>query len=170
MHPLVQLAKRAIEEYIINYQIIDPPAPEECPPEMNQKAGVFVSLKEHGELRGCIGTWQPTRASVAEEVIANAIAAATQDPRFLPVRPAELPLLEISVDVLSPLEEVSSMDELDPQKYGVVVEHGGRRGLLLPDLPQVTSAEMQVRIAKQKAGLRPDDPARVFRFTVQRYH
>jgi len=170
MHPLVQLAKRAIEEYITNYKVIDPPVPEKRPPEMNQKAGVFVSLKEHGELRGCIGTWQPTRASVAEEVIANAIAAATQDPRFMPVRPAELPLLEISVDVLSPLEEVAGTDELDPRKFGVVVEHGGRRGLLLPDLPQVTSAEMQVRIAKQKAGLRPEDPAKVYRFTVQRYH
>ncbi len=169
MHPLVQLARRAIKAYVTNQEVI--PAPEGAvrSPEMEGQSGAFVSLKQGGELRGCIGTWQSTQPDVAHEVIANAIAAATQDPRFPPVQPSELDGLEISVDLLSPLQEVRSLDELDPRKYGVVVEQGWRRGLLLPDLPQITSAEAQVEIAKRKAGIGPGEPARLYRFTVGRY-
>ena len=170
MHPLVQLAQQAIALYVSRGEVLAPPDPEERCPEMNQHAGIFVSLKKHGELRGCVGTWQSTQPDVAHEVITNAIAAATRDPRFFPVEPKELADLEISVDMLSPLEEVFSLEELDPQKYGVIVEQGWRRGLLLPDLPQITSPEMQVEIAKRKAGLSPDESARIFRFTVNRYH
>ncbi len=170
MHPLVLLAKQAIEQYTTHEEMLAPPEPEDRCPEMNERAGIFVSLKKHGELRGCVGTWQPTQPDVAHEVTTNAVAAATRDPRFFPVRPEELPDLEISVDMLSPPEEVFSLEELDPKKYGVIVQQGWRRGLLLPDLPQITSPEMQVEIAKRKAGLSPDEEARIFRFTVKRYH
>jgi len=170
MHPLVRLANRAIEKYVTRDEVISPPDPEDQSPEMSEKAGVFVSLKKYGELRGCVGTWQPTQPDVAHEVIANAIASATRDPRFLPVRPEEIPDLEVSVDLLSQPEEVSSLEELDPKQYGVIVQQGWHRGLLLPDLPQVTSAKMQVEIAKRKAGISPNESARIFRFTVKRYH
>ena len=166
-HPLVQLARAAVEAFVREGRRLD--APHELVPEMRGRAGVFVSLHQFGELRGCIGTIEPVRANVAEEIIDNAISAATRDPRFFPVEPDELPDLEISVDVLTEPEPISSIKQLDPQKYGVIVERGGRRGLLLPALEQVTSAEQQVSIARQKAFIGPDEPVKLYRFEVVRY-
>ena len=168
-HPLVRLARRTIEEYVRRGKIIPPPPPQEMTPEMRRRAGVFVSLKKHGQLRGCIGTFLPTTENVATEVIHNAIAAATEDPRFPPVQPHELEDLEISVDVLSEPEPVESLDGLDPREYGVIVESGWRRGLLLPDLDGVDTVEHQLSIAMAKAGISPDEPVKVYRFRVQRY-
>ncbi len=167
-HPLVQLARRTIEQYVRSAQVISPPDP--LTDELRPRAGVFVSLHKHGELRGCIGTIEPTRANVAQEIIANAISAATRDPRFAPVTADELTDLEISVDVLTTPEPIRSQDELDPRVYGVIVESGGRRGLLLPDLEGVDTTEQQVNIALRKAWIRPNEPYRMFRFRVIRYH
>lgn len=167
-HPLVQLARQAIEHYVRSSQVIAPPDP--LTDEMKGKAGVFVSLHKHGELRGCIGTIEPMRANVAQEVIMNAISAATRDPRFAPVTADELADLEISVDVLTTPEPVRSQDELDPRVYGVIVESGGRRGLLLPDLEGIDTPDEQVGIALRKAWIRPNEPYRMFRFRVIRYH
>lgn len=168
MHPLVELAKRAVEEYIVKGKIISPP--KDLTPEMNEKAGVFVSLKKHGQLRGCIGTFMPVCRNVAEEIIRNAISAATEDPRFYPVEEGELPDLRYSVDLLSPPEKVSGTGELDPERYGVIVVSGGRKGLLLPDLEGVDTVEEQIRIAKMKAGIGPDEDVDIYRFEVRRYH
>jgi len=137
---------------------------------MKQRAGTFVSLHKRGALRGCIGTFEPTCPNVAEEIIQNAISAATRDPRFPPVQDSELDDLEISVDVLSPPEPVESMAELDPERYGVIVESGWRRGLLLPDLEGVDTAEYQVEIARRKAGIGAHEPVQLYRFEVKRYH
>ncbi len=167
-HPLVKLARQTIETYVREGRQISPPA--DLPPEAQGRAGAFVSLHAHGELRGCIGTIEPTQPNVALEVIHNAILAATQDPRFPPVRPAELADLEISVDVLSPPEPVNSLEELDPNKYGVIVQSGYRRGLLLPDLDGVDTVACQVDIARRKAGIGPHEPVKLYRFAVQRYH
>ena len=167
-HPLVKLARRAIIHYVRERSTIAPP--EELTPEMEQKAGTFVSLHKHGALRGCIGTFKPVSADVAHEVIQNAISAATRDPRFPPVQPGELDDLEISVDVLSPPEQIESVDQLDPKRYGVIVESGWRRGLLLPDLEGVDTAEYQVEIARRKAGVGARAPVQLYRFKVQRYH
>lgn len=165
--PYVELARRAIEEYVLRGRVIAPPPG--LPPELlARRAGAFVSLKKRGELRGCIGTFLPTEPTLAEEIIKNAIHSATQDPRFPPVRPEELPEISISVDVLSP-PEPATVDQLDPKRYGVIVEAGWRRGLLLPDLPGVDTVEEQLRIAKLKAGIAPDEPCRVLRFTVERH-
>ena len=128
--------------------------PEGLPAEMlERRAGVFVSLHKEGRLRGCIGTIQPLQGSIAEEIMENAISAATRDPRFSPVRPEELDSLEISVDVLSEPEKISSRSELDVKRYGVIVSKGGRRGLLLPNLDGVDTVDEQVSIALQKAGI-----------------
>ena len=167
-HPLVQLARKTIENYILHHKVIDPP--EELTPEMKRKAGAFVSLHRHGHLRGCIGTIEPMRHNVAEEVIANAISAATRDPRFLPLRPEELADLEISVDVLEDPEPIDSIEQLNPKEYGVIVQRGMRRGLLLPDLEGVDTPEEQVSIALSKAGIHPSEPYRLYRFRVTRYH
>ena len=168
-HPLVALARKTIEEYVKNRRVIDPPPPEEMTPEMKKKAGVFVSLKKHGQLRGCIGTFLPTTENVAQETIKNAIAASTQDPRFPPVEEKELKDLDISVDVLSEPEPVESQEELDPKTYGVIVESGWKRGLLLPDLEGVDTVNQQLSIAMAKAGIRPGEPIKVYRFKVDRY-
>jgi len=168
-HPLVQLARDTIENYVRHRKIIQPP--EELTPEMERQAGTFVSIHKHGLLRGCIGTIEPTQANVAQEVIQNAIHAATRDPRFPPIGPGELADLDIKVDVLSEPEPVDSLEELDPKRYGVIVKSARdwRRGLLLPDLEGVDTVEYQVDIARRKAGIGPDEPIKLYRFEVVRY-
>jgi AmmeMemoRadiSam system protein A len=166
VHPLVQLAKDTIEVYIREGKI---PEPGELIPEMNGRAGVFVSLKLDGLLRGCIGTFEPTRENVAQEIISNAISSATRDPRFPQVQPDELDGLEYSVDILSKPEPVTAMDDLDPKRYGVIVESGGRRGLLLPDLEGVDTVQKQIEICRAKAGILADEPVKLYRFEVRRY-
>ncbi|GAB4309843.1 MAG: hypothetical protein Kow0097_11150 [Candidatus Bipolaricaulota bacterium] len=165
--PYVALARSAIAAYVSEGRRIS--TPPDLPPELTSlRRGVFVSIKKGGALRGCIGTYEPSEDNLAEEVIANAIRAATQDPRFPPVRAEELPQLDVSVDVLSPIEPCTAAD-LEPKRYGVIVESGWRRGLLLPDLPTVNTVEEQLRIARMKAGLSPDEPCRLWRFTVERH-
>jgi len=166
MHPLARLAKRTVETFVREGKVIPP---EELTPEMRQKAGVFVSIHKSGELRGCIGTFEPQKANVAEEIIANAISSATRDPRFFPITPDELKDLEYSVDVLTKPEPVKSQDQLDHKRYGVIVEAGGRRGLLLPDLEGVDSVDYQIDICRQKAGIMPHEPIKLYRFEVKRY-
>ena len=165
MHPLVKLAKDAVEGYVRDGTV---PETTGLTSEMTERAGVFVSLKLGGMLRGCIGTFEPTKDNIAEEAISNAIMSATRDPRFNPVSPDELDGLEYSVDVLSQPEEVKSIDELDPQRFGVIVESGGRKGLLLPDLEGVGSAEQQIDICCQKAGISSHEPVKLYRFEVKR--
>lgn len=167
MHELVALAKKSIETFVRNRKEISPP--KELTPEMTVKAGVFVCIKKKGNLRGCIGTFMPCTENVAHEIIKNATSAATQDPRFEPVTENELEDLEYSVDVLSPPEKVSDISGLDPKKYGVLVVHGSRKGLLLPDLEGVDSVEEQLRIAKMKAWISPEEKVEIFRFMVSRY-
>lgn len=167
-HPLVKLARNTIEHFVRTGKTVAPP--REPTPEMKQKAGAFVSLHKHGALRGCIGTIEPSSADVASEVIRNAISAASRDPRFPPVQADELDELEISVDVLLPPEPIESIDELDPKRYGVIVQSEWRRGLLLPDLEGVDTAEYQVAIARRKAGINPSETVQLYRFEVIRYH
>jgi AmmeMemoRadiSam system protein A len=165
-HPLTKLAKDTVENYVRKKEL---PQPKQLTPEMEEQAGVFVCIKKHGRLRGCIGTFEPTKSNVAQETMANAISSATRDPRFPPVATAELSDLTYSVDVLTKPVPVKSKDELDPRKYGVIVESGGRRGLLLPDLEGVDTVEQQIDICRQKAGIYSDEPVKLYKFEVKRY-
>ncbi len=168
MNPFVELAKKTVEEYIRKGTIPSPPS--KIPEEMNKKAGVFVSIKKRGQLRGCIGTFLPTTENIYEEIVRNAIAAATQDPRFSPIQEEELPDLEFSVDILSPPEPVRDLTELDPKNYGVIVMKGWQRGLLLPDIEGVNTVDEQLKIAKLKAGISPfDSDVEIYKFKVERY-
>ena len=167
MHPLVKLAKDTIEKFTLNGKTMEIPHP--LPVDMEEKAGTFVSIKIKGDLRGCIGTFQPTTDNVAAEVIQNAISAATRDPRFSPVSSDELDELEYSVDVLSAPEKVQSKKELDQKKYGVIVVSGTRKGLLLPDLDGVDTVDDQVSIASAKAGIYMGDDIELYRFEVRRH-
>jgi len=163
----VRWAKASLRFYLENHRQM--PAPAEVPKEFLGRAGAFVSLKKRGGLRGCIGTFAPTKANIAEEIIANAVKAGTEDPRFPPVTLNELPELDFSVDVLSPPERVNDVKELDPKKYGIIVRAGYRSGLLLPDLEGVDSVEEQISIAMRKAGIMPGEPVELYRFSVTRY-
>ncbi len=167
MSPLTRLAKETVETYVKEGKVPEPPP--ELTPEMKERAGVFVSIHKLGELRGCIGTFEPQKDNVAEEVIYNAISSATRDPRFLPITPSELKDLDYSVDVLTKPEPIKSQDQLDPKRYGVIVECGWRRGLLLPDLEGVDTVDEQIYICRQKAGIAPDEPIKLYRFEVKRY-
>jgi AmmeMemoRadiSam system protein A len=134
-----------------------------------ERAGAFVSLHRGGQLRGCIGTIAPTRRTLGEEIMMNAIEACARDPRFSPVRESELSDLDVKVDILHPFEPIDSMKELDPYKYGVIVESRGRRGLLLPNLEGVDTVEEQVSIARRKAGIGEGERVTLYRFEVERH-
>lgn len=166
---LPALARRVIEAFVTTGEIID--APDPVSDFLNQRAGCFVSIKtREGDLRGCIGTIEPVKDTLAEELSANAISAATRDPRFSPVRKDELPVLKYSVDVLTTPERCR-MEDLDPKIYGVIVEdhEGARRGLLLPNLKGIETAAQQVEIAARKAGIVPGPDIKLFRFRADRY-
>ena len=146
------------------------PLPDSLPDELTrERAGVFVSLHKNGRLRGCIGTIAPTTGSIANEIIQNAISAGLRDTRFEPVTAAELPYLTYKVDVLLEPEPISSPQELDVKRYGVIVSSGYKRGLLLPNLDGIDTVEEQVAIARQKGGISDNAPVKLERFEVIRH-
>ena len=164
----VKLARASVESWVRDRKQIS--VPKDLPAEMlTKRAGTFVSLHENGRLRGCIGTIASTQNNIAEEIVQNAISACSRDPRFSPVRADELASLEISVDVLGEMENIASPAQLDVKRYGVVVSHGYKRGLLLPNLDGVDTVEEQIRIARQKGGIREDEPYSLQRFEVVRH-
>jgi len=173
-HPFVDLARAALQAYVCEHKRLLPP--RELPPEMRTKAGTFVSLHlPDGELRGCIGTIQPVQDNLAEEIIENAISAATHDPRFPPVAPDELDGLDISVDVLTEPEPIGSIEGQDPKRHGLIVQSkrsAWKRGLLLPDLETIDTAEKQLHYTRvYKANITdPNEPVQLYRFEVKRYH
>ena len=166
LHPVVKLAKKTVEGYIREGKT---PKLRKLTPEMKERAGVFVSLHKHGQLRGCIGTFEPTEDNVAEEIIANAVSSSTGDPRFPPVTASELDDLEYSVDILTRPEPVADISQLDHEKYGVIVECGKKKGLLLPALEGVDSVKEQIAICRLKAGISAGEPVRLYRFQVRRF-
>ncbi len=168
MDPYVNVAKNALEAFVREGKIID--VPDSLPDEMiRDSAGTFVSIKKHGELRGCIGTISPTMPNIAQEIIQNAISSGTQDPRFDAVDISELNSLTYSVDVLKKPEPVDSMEELDANRYGVIVRSGNRSGLLLPNLAGVDTPLEQISIALRKGGIDPKSEFSIERFEVIRH-
>lgn len=171
-NPYTTLARQTITA-LVHGESIDEAALVAAVPDpgrhLTAPGACFVTLHRGGRLRGCIGTLQPTRSSLGAEIVRNAIAAAREDPRFPPLRAAELADLEVSVDVLHPAEPVTSKAELDPRRYGVLVTAGFRRGVLLPDLEGVDTVEDQLAIACQKAGIRPHESYSIERFEVSRH-
>ena len=163
----VQLARNAVENYAKNDEKIDPP--QDLAGDLLEQAGVFVSIKKDGNLRGCIGTTKATEANLAKEIISNAIKAGFKDPRFSPIEEDELDQLTYKVDKLGEPEEIDSKEQLDPEKYGVIVKKGHSTGLLLPNLEGINSVEKQIEIAKRKAGLPQEADVDLMCFEVIRY-
>ena len=164
------LARNAVEAYILSGCVAEPPTFPETSP-LGRPSACFVCIKTRArELRGCIGTVEPERATLAAEVIANAVKAATRDPRFRPVLGDELQSLLYSVDVLGSLEP-TSFEDLNPADFGVVVTDlsGSRRGLLLPDIESIETAGQQVGVAARKAGIQPGEPLKLYRFRTLRF-
>ena len=161
------LAKKTIEEYILHGRMYE--IDQDLSEELNREAGVFVTLKKNGDLRGCIGTIRPTQKNIAAEVQKNAISAAEHDPRFPAVSGDELNEIDYSVDIIGEMEKVDSKEELNPKKFGIMVKGGHQTGLLLPDLEGIDTIEKQINIARKKAGLSKDADIEIYRFEVKRY-
>ena len=167
--PWTALARFSLEHYVRTGKYPET-LPDNLPEEMlSQRAGAFVSLHVREQLRGCIGTTEPTTPSVAQEIVQNAVSAGTGDPRFRPVQVSELDELEYSVDVLEEPEDIDSPAQLDVKQYGVIVSKGRRRGLLLPDLDGVDTVEDQIDIARRKGGIGPQEAYTLQRFRVVRH-
>ena len=165
----VKLARASAEYFVKSGDVM--PLPDNLPQELlNTKAGAFVSIHKFGGLRGCIGTIASTQKNLALEIIHNAVSAVSKDPRFDPVTEDELKYLDINVDVLGEAESIKSESELDVKKYGVIVQSGYKRGLLLPDLDGVETVEQQVAIARRKGGIAPGEKVDLFRFEVVRHY
>jgi len=181
---LVELAQKAVENYIRNREIISPPKglPREF---LKKRAGTFVTIEKNRDLRGCIGTYLPTRKNITEEIICNAISAAAEDFRFGPVQENELPFLSYTVYILSEPELIKDISELNPQKYGIIVKtipigkNGDvvfnghsipKSGLLLPDLKEIDTIEKQIFVACQKGGINPTkEKVFIYKFTVEKF-
>ena len=165
----VKLARESAEYFVKKGRELELPSwvPSEL---LKARAGAFVSVHKFGALRGCIGTIAATKENLALEIIHNAVSAVSEDPRFQPVTEDELKYLDINVDVLGEAEKISSPAELDVKKYGVIVQSGYKRGLLLPDLDGVDTVEQQISIAKRKGGIAAGEDVELFRFEVVRHY
>jgi len=169
-HPCAQLAKKAVKKYLASGSFLNCKDLELPSWARNKKAGVFVTIYQRGQLRGCIGTPTPIRNCIADEIVGNAVAAATQDPRFVNVSIEELNGLEFEVSVLDKPKKIKSKTELDAKKYGVLVKApDGRSGLLLPDIPGIDNPKDQVIIAAEKGGIFPGEEYEILKFSVSKY-
>jgi len=166
-HP--ELAKKALETYIKEKRAIDPPQDlsEDC---FTRKAGVFVTIEKNGELRGCIGTFKATKKNIAEEIIANAISAGTDDYRFQHVEESELIDISCIVYILEEPKLVKDLKELDAVKYGIIIISPGKFGLLLPDLDGIKTVDDQLAAACKKADIDPGkENFALYKFSAEKY-
>ena len=164
-----RLARKSLEEYILYGRVLNIHNMD-IPKEMiENQAGVFVIIKQYGQLRGCLGTTEPIRKNVAEEIVHNSIGTGTRDPRFFPVKKEELNSLKYIVDVMKEPEPIQSIDQLDVKRYGIIVSCDSRTGILLPNLEGIATPKEQVSIALKKAGIREVESYSIKRFEVIRH-
>ena len=166
-HPYITLAMQSVRHYLAEGTPL--PCPDKLPDDMKLTSCVFVSIKKVGKLRGCIGTLTPNRENLALEIIHNAISAATKDPRFDPIDPDELDQLTLTIDVLSPLEKISDSSELDCKKFGLILKHGDKQGVLLPNLDNIETIREQIETCLKKGGIKKGEPYEMYRFEVKRF-
>lgn len=170
MDEFVKLAKDTVERFISGEARMA--IPENLPAEFySRRAGVFVTIRQNKDLRGCIGTFLPTKKNIAEEIVSNAIAACSRDNRFEPVSRDELMELSYEVSILSEPRQLKNLEKHDPKRHGLIVKCAdGRCGLLLPDLEGVETTEHQIMICCQKGGIDPDfDQFEKWEFEVEKH-
>jgi AmmeMemoRadiSam system protein A len=172
MYALIALAKKTVEIYIKEGKIIEPE--ENLIKEFsNKKAGVFITIEKNKDLRGCIGTYLPTRDNIIEEVIQNAVSASTEDYRFGPIQEQELPFLSYTVSILEKPELIKDKKELNPKEYGIIVktiDYPPKSALLLPDLEGIDTIEKQISITCQKGNINPSkEKITIYRFKIKKY-
>ena len=160
-----ELGRRAIDTYLRTRQLIEPPNP--IPANLQKPSGVFVTLRKHGELRGCVGSLRPTEPTAAHELIRYAVASAVRDPRFGPVRLDEVDHLTIKVQLLDPAEPLTDISALDPKTYGIIVRRGDRQALLLPGIDGIDTPQQQLLAACEKAGIDRHAPLELQRFRAR---
>lgn len=183
---ILEFTKNVVESYVKTGKIVSPDKDlnEEF---LNRKAGVFVTILKDGNLRGCIGTYSPTKKNIVEEIISSAVAAASEDYRFGPIKKEELSNLSYEVYILDEPELVKDIKELDPKKFGILVKavplsfptgidvafSGHLRlksGLLLPDLDGIDTVDEQISIACQKAGINPlKEKITIYKFSAKKH-
>jgi len=173
MNEYVKLAKNTIETYVKTGKKIE--IPKDLPEEFyNCRKGVFVTIYKinpEKKLRGCIGTFLPTKENITQEIIDNAISAATCDYRFNPISENELDELVYETSILNSPEQIYSSHDLDVKRFGVIVKSAdGKSGLLLPNINGVETPEHQISIACQKAGINLEkEEIELYRFTIIKY-
>ena len=167
-HPYVKLAVEAVCYYLLKGKLL--PCPSPLPPRMEFQSGTFVSIKtKANELRGCVGTITPSQKNLAKEIIHNSVNAATRDPRFKPLKIEELDHLLFSVDVLTPLEPVDKVEQLNPKQYGLSIKYKGQQGVLLPDLEGIDTTQKQIELCLKKGNIKKNASYQMYRFEVERY-
>ena len=169
-HPYIKLAIESVRYYLLKKKLL--PCPSPLSSTMECQSGVFVSIKikKNNNLRGCIGTIEPSQDNLAKEIIKNAVSAATRDPRFEPIKIEELNKLSFSVDILTPLEPIDTTEKLDPRRYGLSIKDNGKQGILLPDLEGIDTPEKQIDICLKKATIPKSSRYQMYRFEVKRYN
>ena len=186
MNHYLLLAKKAVESYIKEGKIID--CPNDLPKELlKRKAGVFVTIKKNEQVRGKTGTYIPTRPTLAEEIIRNAVRAATKDNSSGVIQLSELSFLNYIVSILSFPQLVKNFQELDHQKFGLIIKTKPflfpnqenvsfknnvpyKVGFLLPQTEGINSVEEQVNFACQEGKINPKkEQIFVYKFTVERH-
>ena len=165
-HPLVKLARLAVHTYIYEHRIMSTPYPLSA--EQQIQSGAFVSLLMKDQLRGSVGTLRPTQPNLATEVIVNAVAAAVRDPRFTPLKPAELLDVSFVIDLVTDLEPLDALETQDPQQHGLALIAPHTSGVVLPHLASIETPEQQLELARRKAWLAEAEPYQLLRFCVQR--
>jgi AmmeMemoRadiSam system protein A len=168
MHPLVELAISSVKHHLIKNEHLTCPDP--LPLEMKGRAGTFVSIKKNGLLRGCIGTISPKYKNVAEEVIQNAIKAATKDSRFPSIELQEIKELTLSVDLLMEPEQIYNLSSLNVKLYGLIVSSKEKTGLMLPNLKNIKTIDQQLKTCLKKSGLKETDKYELYRFRTKRFY
>lgn len=174
MNGLIQTAYNAIQSQFSNlkmntvvYQSVD------IQENYNKATGIFITLwkiDKNGNraLRGCIGRHSRRFDNIIEEVADCAIQSAFFDDRFEPVRIKELKNIKIEISLLSAPEKIESLHQLNPMKYGIIIQAGYRAGTLLPEIEGVDTVDKQFQIVCRKAGVHPTEKMDLYRFEVQK--
>lgn len=166
---LLTIAREAIVKVVKTGEEYIEPREEK---RLNQRNGCFVTIKQQGQLRGCIGNFQ-SELPLFKEVSKMALASATQDPRFYPLRESDLEDFSLEISVLSPLQKIDDVEEIEVGKHGIYLEKGFHRGVLLPQVASEYGWDRETFLQQTclKAGLPTNawqaDDTEVYIFSAQ---